>query len=307
MINVKNLATLHKLKKGVSQNITKGKEYLEQNIDVNSLENNFQQGKNFIQNNYNKIKNKIQNTNISQLVSVSETELEYDTTHYFLIPDLQNKSEYILLTHREIPKNLDKRKIIKKRVFHVSSEEKLDILKEKFLENEKNRNLNKKTFTEETGDVLTNIANNIDRSNSFITQGLITAGSLVCLINPVTGIALIAGSFVPNFTGEVLSGITNKIASKLKTVSSDKLTKAEEKALKELQQTKPDININLALFNIEKCLNDEKYIPEELNDDKDSLLTKTIASPIFSEIVNNETFLSKNKINTNLKNYLNIN
>ena len=296
MINIKKLATLNKLRKDTVKKLEKGKNYIKENIELDSIQDNFK-----------KVKNKIQNSNISQLVSISETELEYDTTHYFLIPDLQNKSEYILLTHREIPKNLEKRKIIKKRVFHVSSEEKLDILKEKFLETEKNKNLNTKTFTEETGDVLTNIANNIDKSNSFITQGLITAGSLVCLINPVTGIALIAGSFVPNFTGEILSGITNKIASKLKKENSDKLTKAEEKALKELQQTKPDININLALFNIEKCLNNEKYKPEILVKDKDFILTKTIVSPIFSEIVNNETFLSKNKVNANLKNYLNIN
>lgn len=309
MINIKNLSKLNKLKKEVTKGISKGKQYLEENIDIDSIQNNLEQGKNFVQENVvDKVKTKFKEINISQIISVSETDCEYDITHYFLIPDIQNPSEHLLLTHREIPKNLEYKKIIKKRIFHLSSESKLDVLKEKFLETEKTKNLTKKSFSEETGNVLSNIANNIDKSNSVITKGLITAGSFACLVNPVTGVALIAASFLPNFTGELLSGLTNKFANTLKSEDPNKIVKAEEKALKELQQIKPQIELSTVLLKIEKSLQNEDYNPlNDISENKQYLeLTKNVISPVYNEVLNNENFFTTNKVNKNLKDYLNL-
>jgi hypothetical protein len=307
MISIKNLASLNKLKNQVSSNIKKGKKYIEENIDVDSIQKNIKEGKNFVQENViDKVKTKFQEIDISQLVSVSETDCEYDTTHYFIIPDIQNKEEHLLLTHREIPKNIENKKIIKKRVFHLSSEQKLDILKEKFLQTENEKNINKKSISDETSDVLSNVANNIDKSNSMITQGLITAGSFAFLINPVTGVALIAGSFVPNLTGDILSGITKKAAGLLKSNDTDKVSRAEYRSLKELQKIKPQIELSTVLLKIENCLKDENYDPfNDISDNKRYLsLTKKIILPIYEEVLKNENFLTKNKINKNLRNYL---
>ena len=327
MISIKNLAKLNKLKNEVTSNISKGKQYLEENVDLESIGNNIQQGKSFIQdkvdinsiqkninegksfvqeNVINKVKNKINDINISQLVSASETDCEHDITHYFLIPNIKDKNEYLLLTHREIPKNIENKKIIKKRMFHLSSEEKLDVLKEKFLEDETNKNIKTKTISDDASEVLSSVANNIDKSNNLITQGLITIGSIACLVNPVTGIALIAGSFVPNITGEILSGFTKKAANLLKTEDNVKISKAEEKALKELQQIKPQIVFNTILFTIDKCLEDVDYNPLNSIFDKVeySDLTIKVISSIYKEVLENESFLSKNKINSNLKEYL---
>lgn len=253
----------------------------------------------------NELMDSVSEIEITQLFSASEsTDTKYDTMHYFLLPDIVNEGEYILHTHRELPAGIEDSKLKQKRIFHVPDEESFNVLKEMVLK-EKSKDLKETDdFQNSTGDVLNSVADSIDRTNSILTGGLITVGSIACLLNPVTGITILAGSLVPNLTGTLLQEITKGLGDKLKKNSEENREKeAENKALKELQKVKPELELNPVLLKIKRSISDKVFNPLEgyIEDEENLKLLSNILISVYEPMIEQE-----NKINDNIKKYIDV-
>jgi hypothetical protein len=254
------------------------------------------------------IVNKFEGIEFNKLVSMGNSEsTEFDTTHYFLIPDLNDSSNFTLHTYRELPKNtIDTSNLIKKKIFHLPTENYFELLKEKVLAENKSKHFSDSDFTSSTADSLSDVANTIDSANDLITNGLLIAGSLVCLANPVTGVILLGSAFLPSIASNLITSPVKHLSKKLKLSSLDSRNKdAENLAMKELQSVKPEMQINSVLKQFYHCINDKEYDPiPYLNDDCETLrLIRPVLKPVYEKIINDNSFFKKHDINSNIKNY----
>ena len=250
----------------------------------------------------------ITNIEFSKLISIGSSEkTEFDTMHYFLIPNLNNAEEFTLHTYRELPtKVINENKLTKRKVFHLPSENYFQLLKNKVIEENKNNNINEEDYTGLTSNVLKNVANSIDETNQVMSNGLLIIGAIACIANPIAGIALIGSSFVPSFLSEAITGSLKGISQKLDISSVNQVNKeAEEKAIKELEEVIPTMEVNSVLSKFYKSIKDSDYEANlDLPDDKDLLaLTLKVINPVYDPIINDNSFFNKQKINTNIKNY----
>jgi hypothetical protein len=244
----------------------------------------------------------------SKMISIGNSEeAQYDTTHYFLIPDLTDAENFTLHTYRELPFTvLNENKLEKKKVFHLANEEYFQILKNKVLEENKKNNIDENDYTGVTSNVLKNVANTIDSTNNILSNGLLLVGTVACLANPITGLALIGSSFMPSLLSDAITGSLKGISNKLDISSFKKVNKdAEDKALKELVKIVPTIEINSVLSKFYKSIKNKDYEPNvELPDDQKLLeLTLKVIKPIYDPIINDTSFFNKKKVNENIKNY----
>jgi hypothetical protein len=254
------------------------------------------------------ISNKFDNIKFNKLVSMGNSEsTEFDTTHYFLIPDLIDSSNFTLHTYRELPKNtIDASNLIKKKIFHLPTQDYFEILKEKVLAENKSKHFSDSDFTSSTADSLSDVANTIDGANDFISNGLLIAGSVVFLANPVTGVILLGSAFLPSIASNLITSPVKHLSKKLKLSSLDSRNKdAEDLAVKELQKVKPEIQINSVLKQFYHCINDQNYDPiPYLNDDCETLrLIRPVLKPVYESMINDNSFFKKHDISNNIKNY----
>jgi hypothetical protein len=254
------------------------------------------------------VNNFVKGTHLKSLFSVSTSaDSVSDTTHYFLLPSPYTANDYVLHTHRDVPEYIDEKSTVEfKRILHVPTEKHIDTLKRLVHEDMCKNALTNINSESSTAITLEQMASQIDTSNEKVTNGLMVAGVVACFVNPVTGIAIIGSSFLPNFASEFISSSFKSIAQKLKRTSMDRADqRAQETARKQMQHVPVEIRPNIVLFKIYKCVSDKDY--DALADVRDDALSLRLTLPIIRanyNLVGDWSFFSGNKINDNLKNYL---
>lgn len=174
------------------------------------------------------------------LISVSTHTVQEDITNYYLIPDIHNPGTHIIQTHRIVPCGLGE-KILKKRVFQVSSIESLKTFRSLVI-----NDTNQKENSTVTSDTLTSIADSIDASNSQLTNGLLVIGGAICLAEPISGVEVIGSGFTPNIKTE---SVTHSV--------------------------KPLVVVNKVLSELEKAANNSDYEPSINLDDPKKVAQQT--------------------------------
>jgi hypothetical protein len=248
----------------------------------------------------------------SKMISIGSSETTaFDTTHYFLIPDLNNAEDFTLHTYRELPFNvINESKLEKRKIFHLPNEEYFQLLKNKVLEENKNNNIKESDdHTTITLSVLKNVSNSIDTTNNVLSNGLLLVGVVACVANPIVGIAVIGSSFMPSLLSDAISGSLKGITAKLDLSSYNQMNKnAEEKAVKELEEVTPTLQVNSVLSKFYKSIKDENFEPNlEVNDESELLeLTLKVVKPVYDPIINDKSFFNKKQVNNNIRNYYNV-
>lgn len=224
---------------------------------------------------------------MQQIVSIgSNKNIEFDTMHYFLIPNLDNYSDFHLHTFREVPENpTTNSKIVKKKIFHIPNKSYINEIYNKALDIEKNKNLEDKF---KTSSIIKNISIAIDEKNENISNALILSGVTLLLANPIVGFAFIGSSFVPNF----LSKFTNDLSKNMEVVESEKEL---EKVKEEFKKVDPEIEINSVLYKFYESLKNEDFEPilDIKDSDRTRLLTFNAIKPFYDDkILKKKGFLS---------------
>jgi hypothetical protein len=214
-----------------------------------------------------------QKMDIKQLVSAVQTDTQYDTTHYFLIPQLDNPERFILHTIREVPEQVaDLNGLKKRKMFHTPSTAHIDHLYELAIIQRKGKISNKSTYKIHGAEMLSSVADSIDQSNQILSNGLLFAGSIALLINPITGIAILGASLFP----DALSTLSNFGSQKLKHyVDKEKDENAYAMALEEFKNIKPTVVHNSILAKFYRALKDPSYCALLDPDDLPDILTIT--------------------------------
>ncbi|WP_413694471.1 hypothetical protein [Psychromonas sp. KJ10-2] len=155
---------------------------------------------------------------------------------------------------------------------------------------------------------MNDIALSIDENNNKITNGLLVVGGVICVANPVTGIAVIGSSLMPNIIGDVVSKTVKNFADNLNNnalLSNDK--KSDSFAKKNINKCKPEIVFNTILSKLEKAINDPSFEPNtELNDSGELIL---LTYPLLKELFplkENGLFFSKKPLPENVERYFHV-
>ncbi len=219
---------------------------------------------------------------LKQIVTIESHDIAEDITHYFLIPDIHNVGSYILQTHRVVPSSLSNN-ITQKKIFHLPSSSSLQELEDLVFTKEKSRlKKDSKSNTVISG-TLDDVANAIDINNSKLTNGLWVVGGIICLANPITGMAVIGASLMPNIVNHVISRTAKNIANSLESSAQEKAEKKnEDLARKKLTKHKPEVVINTILSKIEKAAQNSDYEPNV--DFEDSAEIRELTYPLLKKM-----------------------
>ncbi|WP_444994059.1 hypothetical protein [Aliikangiella sp. IMCC44359] len=243
---------------------------------------------------------------IKQLFTVSSTEYQYDTTYYFLFPDHDSPGTYIIQTHRVLPcGDYDCAKLTKRRIFEVPNIESVNIIKSALLKKLKLKNLKESDLKLASSEVLDELADKVDENNEKITKGLFVVGGIACLINPVTGVAIIGASFLPNVVNKLISSSSKKISANLKVASlKSRQQAAKDEALSQFKSIKTELHLNSVLNKLDRCIADCEFCA--LTDISDDEQTLKLTVPLVRELypLKPAGWFSKSQYNSNLENYL---
>jgi len=169
-------------------------------------------------------------------------ETQFDTYHYFLIPDMENPDTFIVNVHRVVPVGvIDESKIKKRKIFHIADESHFEKIKQEVVSQIKDEKLksseNDISFYSESSNILKTFSHSIDQSSMMASNGLFLLGVGTLMLNPVTGIAIIASSFMPDFLTTGVSASFKSISQKLSNKSNEsRNSNAEKKAIEELKK-----------------------------------------------------------------------
>lgn len=248
-------------------------------------------------------------------VGTSE-ETQFDTYHYFLIPDIENPDTFIVNVHRVVPVGvIDESKIKKRKIFHIADESHFEKIKQEVVSQIKDEKIksseNDISFYSESSNILKTFSHSIDQSSMMASNGLFLLGVGTLMLNPVTGIAIIASSFMPDFLTTGVSASFKSMSQKLSNKSNEsRNSNAEKKAIEELKKINPVINYNSTLKRFYNCLIDSEYSAlleiDDEKDKKDFQLTSEILKTLFHDTVNKkDSLFQKNQTPNNVKNFIN--
>lgn len=215
-------------------------------------------------------------TAVSELKTVAEKTISKrkqieNSINYFLVPDPVNKGSFIVKTDLCDVAVLEDKNIIRKRIFHVSSNEVADELRSKAIEMEKAR------MGSESSDstYLNNLASFIDDSVKKEGKYLLLAGAATCVINPIAGAALMTSSMASNIGAKIITDSLNGAGDMLRDWQERRKNEAiSSKVTSEYEKNQPEIQLNFILFKINMAILDKDYEPLlEINDPDYEILT----------------------------------
>jgi len=125
------------------------------------------------------------------LSASSDENVEYDETHYVLVPLLGAQRKYAVYTKRILPPDTGVvNSLPKARIFHVPDETGREILERELIANIVNESLDFDAGSSEFADTLEKVADQIDSETSKISGGLMLIGGAVAFVNPVLGVGI---------------------------------------------------------------------------------------------------------------------
>ncbi len=193
-------------------------------------------------------------TKIFGALSASSVEnVDYDETHYVLVPLLGMERNYAIYTKRVLPPGIGvTNSLPKARIFHVPDETGKELLEQELaasivLDKEKDH-----VGSSELADTLEKLADKIDRETNKMSGGLLLIGGLVAVVNPLMGLSLVAKGLLPSVGAKASKVGAEYLGNKLRDwKKSSAMSRLQKDVSKEVQNLKPQIYSNPIVRSLE--------------------------------------------------------
>lgn len=180
------------------------------------------------------------------LSSSVDEHVEYDETHYLLIPLIGMEKQYAIYTKRLLPLDTGAiNSLPKQRIFHLPDANGKKLLEQELVANMVAKRTNDKTGSSDLADSLEKLADQIDNQTDKITGGLLLIGGAVAIVNPIMGIGIAVKGLLPSVSTKASKAGAEYIGNKLRNWNkSSALSKLNKDASQEIKQLKPKIYTN---------------------------------------------------------------
>jgi len=186
-------------------------------------------------------------TKIFGALSVSSVEhLEYDETHYVLVPLLGKQRDFAIYTKRILPPETGATNSLPKaRIFHVPDETGRELLERELIADIVSSRLDGDAGSSEFADTLEKVADQIDSETNKISGGLVLIGGAVAFVNPLLGVGIAAKGLLPSIGAKATKAGAEYVGSKLRGWNKSSATsKLQKNVSKEVRKLKPQIYSN---------------------------------------------------------------
>ncbi len=187
------------------------------------------------------------------LTSREDKEVEFDETHYVLVPILGAKKDYAIYKKRILPQGIgETNSLPKARFFHVPDVSGKELLEQELVTSIVSESLDNTIGASDLADTLEKIADQIDRETDKISGGLLIIGGVVTLINPLLGIGIAVKGLLPAIGAKVSKAGAEYVGGKLRNWNqSTALNKLKKDASKQVRNLKPRMYSNPIIRSIE--------------------------------------------------------
>ena len=223
---------------------------------------------------------------------------QFDEKHYFLVPFHLAECKYTLYSMRCLPKGTPPiNDLPKRRVFHLPNDNAKATVEHLLTAQVRGQVETEKIKANAFGTHLVDLANEIDRIDSKMFNGVLLIGGLVALANPVTAAVLTAQAMVPSI-GLLLSRYGLKFVGETANDQAVKkeIARAEAEVLKEFKAADTTSVQNPMLAQLDLALNTDvfEYDPmldmqfDELSSTQNTRyrdLTRTVIVNSYSDIL----------------------
>ena len=189
----------------------------------------------------------------SALSASSDQYVEYDETHYLLVPLLQGNEKFAIYTKRILPPDIGATNALPKaRIFHVPNETAKETLEQKLIANMVELKISGNPGSSEFADALEKLADQIDNKTNTISGGLILIGGAVAIVNPVLGVGIAAKALFPSIGAKASKIGAEYVGNKLRSWNrSSTKSKLQKTASKEVNKLKPTVYSNPILRSLD--------------------------------------------------------
>lgn len=189
--------------------------------------------------------------------SASYSGRKHDEKHYFLLPYRLSDIGYTFYSMRVLPDDVPPiNNLPKKRIFHFPNEHGEALVEDVLLKQIQEQYQDVTRPSGETfGDRLIGIANEIDKVDGKITNGMLLIGGLVAFLNPLAGAGIAAKALIPGLGGSLSKFGLRSAGEKLNEVQiKEEIKQAEKKVLNEFKGSETEYLINPILRELETAL-----------------------------------------------------
>jgi len=189
----------------------------------------------------------------------------FDEKHYFLIPDRRSDLGYSLYAMRCLPDGVPPvNDLPKRRLFHLPNAHAMPTVEQILLADAREAAGSTTVSKESFGTRLNEIADQIDRLDGKVFNGVLLIGGLVALINPLAGAAVAMKALIPS-VGLLLSKYGLQYAgdaANSREIAS-RIRAAEKEVLKQFSDSGTDSIVNPLLSQLDRALetSEDEYDP----------------------------------------------
>ena len=198
----------------------------------------------------------------SSLIASNARELEFDETHYLLIPLPESPANYAIFTKRVLPPGIGNlNNLPKARIFHVPEPDGKPILEEELIKHYMTPLLDSDASSPDFATTLEDLAALIDSETSRISGGLIIIVGVVAFLNPLLGVGFASNALLPAVGAKATKAGADYVGQNLRRFQRESTeNKARKSAQKEVKKLKPQIfNLNKNSSYLANCQSSEKY------------------------------------------------
>ena len=189
----------------------------------------------------------------SSLSSSADEYVEYDETHYLLIPLIGSERQYAIYTKHLLPPDTGTvNSLPKQRIFHLPDANGKELLEQELLNKLLTERGDSETGSSDLADSLEKIADQIDSESEKITGGLLLIGGAVAIVNPIMGVGIAAKALLPSISTKATKAGAEFIGNKLRSWNkSSAISKLKKDASQEIKKLKPKIYTNQIIRSLE--------------------------------------------------------
>ena len=187
------------------------------------------------------------------LAASSGEDVEYDETHYVLVPLLGAQSDYAIYTKRVLPPDTGATNSLPKaRIFHVPDETGKELLEQELVASIVRDRSGHDASSSELADMLEKVADQIDSETNKISGGLLLVGGAVALVNPLLGVGIAVKGLLPSIGAKASKAGAEYVGNKLRGWNkSSAISKLQKNASKEVRKLQPRIYSNPIVRSLE--------------------------------------------------------
>jgi len=186
--------------------------------------------------------------------------VEYDETHYVLVPLLGEERSYAIYTKRILPPDTGAiNPLPKARVFHVPDEAGRGRIEQELIANLVGTRLSGDAGASEIADALQKLADQIDQETSKISGGVILIGGAIAFLNPLLGMGIAAKGLLPIIGAKASKLGAEYVGKKLRAWNQSAAeSKLRKVASKEVLLLKPRVYANPIIRSLEQIAGNPK-------------------------------------------------